>query len=87
MRLVPSLKGYFSFNVATVIGFSSVLMTYFGVNYYLSGLHSYGKGVAEGIQWPLILGFGLTAVLIIAAKAKYKKAGSENQPEMLPEDE
>ncbi len=30
------------FSVLSIFGFASVLMTYFGVNYFLSGLHSYG---------------------------------------------
>ena len=51
MRLIPSLKGIFNYNIASVLGFASVLMTYFGVNYFLSGLHSYGKGVVDGIHW------------------------------------
>ena len=29
------------FNLCSVIAFASVLMTYFGVNYFLSGMHSY----------------------------------------------
>ncbi len=44
MRLIPGLKGIFAFNFASIIGYSSILMTYFGVNYYLSGLHSYASG-------------------------------------------
>ncbi len=44
MRYIPALKSRFSFNVASLLGFFSILMTYFGVNYYLSGLHSYAKG-------------------------------------------
>jgi cytochrome c-type biogenesis protein CcsB len=43
-RMIPGLKSLFSFNVLSLFGFSSVLMTYFGVNYYLSGLHSYAGG-------------------------------------------
>lgn len=43
-RNIDGLKGYYSFNVLALFGFSSVLMTYFGVNYYLSGLHSYASG-------------------------------------------
>jgi len=50
MRLIPSLRGVFKYNLASVIGFGSVLMTYFGVNYYLSGLHSYGSGSSSGIH-------------------------------------
>jgi ABC-type transport system involved in cytochrome c biogenesis permease subunit len=30
------------FNLCSVIAFASVLMTWFGVNYFLSGMHSYG---------------------------------------------
>jgi cytochrome c-type biogenesis protein CcsB len=44
MRLIPSFKTPFSFNFGSLIGLGSVLMTYFGVNYYLSGLHSYAGG-------------------------------------------
>ena len=44
MRLIPGLKGIFAFNFASIIGYFSVIMTYFGVNYYLSGLHSYASG-------------------------------------------
>jgi cytochrome c-type biogenesis protein CcsB len=44
-RLIPGLKSKFTFNVASILAFSSVLMTFIGVNYYLSkGLHSYARG-------------------------------------------
>ena len=44
MRLIPGLKSLYTFNVASLFGMASVIMTYFGVNYYLSGLHSYAAG-------------------------------------------
>jgi len=44
MRLVPGLRGRFAFNWASVLAFGSILMTYFGVNFYLTGLHSYASG-------------------------------------------
>lgn len=44
MRFIPGLRGMYAFNVASLFGFASVMMTYFGVNYYLSGLHSYAAG-------------------------------------------
>lgn len=44
MRFIPGLRGLYAFNVASLFGFASVMMTYFGVNYYLSGLHSYAAG-------------------------------------------
>ncbi|MCF6306860.1 MAG: cytochrome c biogenesis protein CcsA [Flavobacteriaceae bacterium] len=44
MRLVPGLRGKWSFNFAAVVAFASIIMTYFGVNFYLVGLHSYASG-------------------------------------------
>lgn len=44
MRFIPGLKGLYAFNFASLFGFATVIMTYFGVNYYLSGLHSYAAG-------------------------------------------
>lgn len=44
MRFIPGFRGAYAFNVATLFGLASVMMTYFGVNYYLSGLHSYAAG-------------------------------------------
>ncbi|WGD34917.1 cytochrome c biogenesis protein CcsA [Olleya sp. YS] len=44
MRLVPGLRGRWLFNLMSVLTFGSILMTYFGVNFYLSGLHSYASG-------------------------------------------
>ncbi|WP_299181446.1 cytochrome c biogenesis protein CcsA [uncultured Aquimarina sp.] len=44
MRLVPGLRGRWFFNLMSVFAVSSILMTYFGVNFYLKGLHSYASG-------------------------------------------
>ena len=45
LRLLSKMKGEYIFNIGSVFGYSSVLMTFFGVNYYLSkGLHSYASG-------------------------------------------
>lgn len=43
-RLVPGLRGKWTFNFLSVIAFGSIMMTYFGVNFYLVGLHSYASG-------------------------------------------
>ncbi|HCR89795.1 MAG TPA: cytochrome C biogenesis protein [Prolixibacteraceae bacterium] len=73
MRLIPSLKGVYNYNFASVIGFASVLMTYFGVNYYLSGLHSYGRGTAGAVHWSVYLSIGIIAVLMVISYLKSKK--------------
>ncbi len=78
MRLIPALKGVFNYNMASIFGFASVLMTYFGVNYFLSGLHSYGKGVADGINPMVPISFGIFGVLMIWAYIKQSKFEKEN---------
>ncbi|MDD4226360.1 MAG: cytochrome c biogenesis protein CcsA [Mariniphaga sp.] len=77
MRLIPSLKGIFNYNLASVAGFASVIMTYFGVNYYLTGLHSYGQGVADRFNPVILVVFALIAGLIYLAYYK----NQNNQPE------
>jgi cytochrome c-type biogenesis protein CcsB len=64
MRMVPGLKGYFAFNLSSLLGIGSVLMTYFGVNYYLSGLHSYAKG--DPLPVPTFVYYSLAVVFILA---------------------
>lgn len=43
LHLVKRWNSLWLFNLASVIAFASVLMTFFGVNYFLSGMHSYGQ--------------------------------------------
>ncbi|WP_455755859.1 cytochrome c biogenesis protein CcsA [Sulfurimonas sp.] len=44
LRFIKEIYSEFNFAVISLLSFTSVLMTYFGVNYYLAGLHSYAKG-------------------------------------------
>ena len=44
LRFIKSIYSEFNFSVISLLSFTSVIMTYFGVNYYLAGLHSYAKG-------------------------------------------
>lgn len=43
-RLVPGLRSKWAFNFLSIVAFASIMMTYFGVNFYLAGLHSYASG-------------------------------------------
>ena len=53
LRFIPGLSGKFTFNLVSFWGFSSIIFTFFGVNFYLVGLHSYaqGEGLAEIPNW------------------------------------
>ncbi len=44
LRFIKSIYTEFKFAVISLLAYTSVIMTYFGVNYYLAGLHSYAKG-------------------------------------------
>jgi cytochrome c-type biogenesis protein CcsB len=73
MRIIPKLFGLFSYNVATIFGLASVIMTYYGVNYYLSGLHSYATGDPVPIpNWVYIV-VGVLFVLSVLAYFKKRK--------------
>lgn len=71
MRLIPQLKGLFAYNLATIFGLASVLMTYYGVNYYLSGLHSYATGDPVPVpNWVYVV---VVCIIIIGSIAYFKK--------------
>lgn len=73
MRFIPGLRGLYAFNLASLFGFASVMMTYFGVNYYLSGLHSYAAGDPVPIP-PSVYYTAITFTLISALGYwKYKR--------------
>jgi cytochrome c-type biogenesis protein CcsB len=79
MRLIPPLKGIFNYNMASILAIASVLMTYFGVNYYLSGLHSYGKGSADGVNPAVPISFAILGALMIWAYIKQSKFEKEQE--------
>ena len=74
LRFIPKANGKFLFNLVAVLGYSSVIMTYLGVNFYLGGLHSYAKG--DKIPIPVFIPITLSVVFVtaVAAYIKNKKA-------------
>ena len=78
-RNIPGLKDIFIFNLLSLFAFSSVLMTYFGVNYYLSGLHSYAGGDAVPVPVFVYITVILLVALSSAAYYKYSSVGKSNK--------
>jgi cytochrome c-type biogenesis protein CcsB len=73
-RNIPGMKDIFTFNLISLFAFSAVLMTYFGVNYYLSGMHSYASGESAPVpSFVFIIVILLTAISLLAY-LKYKPA-------------
>ena len=67
MRLVPGLRSRLAFNIASILAFGSIMMTYFGVNFYLAGLHSYAKDDQEiSVTYILISLLILTTISVFA---------------------
>ncbi len=71
MRFIPALKSNFIFNVASVVAYSSVIMTYFGVNYYLSGLHSYAAG--DPVPIPTWIYYVVSTIIIVIILASFNR--------------
>ncbi|GAB4160867.1 MAG: cytochrome c biogenesis protein CcsA [Winogradskyella sp.] len=72
MRLVPGLRGRWIYSLMSVLAFGSILMTYFGVNFYLSGLHAYASGdQILSFQFIAITLF-IIAIIAFLAYRKYK---------------
>jgi len=78
LRFIPSLKSKFVFNVVSLWGYSAILFTFFGVNFYLVGLHSYAQG--EGLGkfptwlWIVIGGFVVFTFVAWLSKRRFEKA-------------
>lgn len=70
LHLIPKLKSKYTLNVASIFAFYAIIMTSFGVNYYLSGLHSYATG--DPVPIPKFI-YVLTAILVVLSVLAYYK--------------
>ncbi|MDR2918757.1 MAG: cytochrome c biogenesis protein CcsA [Tannerella sp.] len=69
IHLIRKWYNLWLFNLCSVIAFASVLMTYFGVNFFLSGMHSYGQNDhISGIFVYLYVVAGLVVLLAVFAR-------------------
>jgi len=73
MRLIPGLRSRFGFSVASVVAFGSIMMTYFGVNFYLAGLHSYAKDDQEISVTYIVTALVIITLLSVFAYRKHLK--------------
>jgi cytochrome c-type biogenesis protein CcsB len=85
LRKVPGLKSTFALNSLALVGLSSVLMTFFGVNYYLSGMHSYGAGDPPPIPSGLYVAIVVVIALIVLARRAEQKNGDILDPDDVQE--
>lgn len=67
LRFIKSIYSDFNFSVISLLSYTSVIMTYFGVNYYLAGMHSYAKG--DPVPIPDFVPITYTILFVIIAIA------------------
>jgi cytochrome c-type biogenesis protein CcsB len=72
LRMIKGAYSDYIFSVVSLLAFTSVLMTYFGVNYYLAGLHSYAKG--DPVPVPDFVPWTYAVIAIVIAMAYSKRA-------------
>lgn len=72
LRLIKRFDTPFVLASSSFVAFASILMTYFGVNFYLSGMHSYATG--DPLPIPTWV-YYITAIAIITILLSYPKRG------------
>lgn len=77
-RFIPGLKSHFAMTSASLWGYGSIIMTFFGVNFYLSGLHSYAQGdpipIPTWVPITVVLLFCLNILAYIRYRNTYKNS-------------
>ena len=76
LRFIPAFNNRYTLNMVSVFAFGSIIMTSYGVNYYLSGLHSYAAGDPVPIPkfiYVLIAVVVLVSILAFIRNRKAKK--------------
>lgn len=73
LRFIPGLKSDYTFNFMSLWGYSTIIMTFYGVNFYLSGLHSYATGDPVPIPGWVPLTVALFATLSLVAYLRKRR--------------
>jgi len=72
LRFIKAIYSPFAYSVISLLSFTTVLMTYFGVNYYLAGMHSYAKGDPVPVPDFVPVTYAIIFVFIAIAWTKRK---------------
>ena len=73
IRIIFKKNNLLTYNVFSLFALSSLIMTFFGVNYYLSGLHSYAAGDSFPIPKWIYVVIPSLIILCFIAKFNFKK--------------
>lgn len=80
MRFIPPVSGPWPMAAASFLSVSSVIMTYFGVNYFLTGLHSYAAGdpvqIPRWVYVAVLIAFALIVASWLADRRRQWRPGA-----------
>ncbi|BCX79191.1 cytochrome c biogenesis protein CcsA [Campylobacter sp. 19-13652] len=72
IRFVPRLNNQYAFAALSMFAYWAIIMTYFGVNFYLSGMHSYAAG--DPLPVPNFVYVAIAIMIILALLATRAKS-------------
>src|SRR5690606_17170809 len=82
LRFIPALSGKFTFNAVSLWSYSAILFTFFGVNFFLVGLHSYAQGDGLG-KFPMGVVVGAVIVYFFTEFAGLQNRRYRKEPSMI----
>ncbi len=77
LRKIPKANNMLVLNTAALLSFGSIIMTFLGVNYYLSGMHSYGQGTPP--PFPVLVYFIIIGLVILVIWAYNSEKRNKQQ--------
>ncbi len=69
----PGMRGKFLFLIGSIFSYAAIVMTFFGVNYFLGGMHSYAGEGSVSIPLGVYISVPLLILLIWKANKNNKK--------------
>jgi ABC-type transport system involved in cytochrome c biogenesis permease subunit len=83
LRLIPGSHNAIIYNLASLWAFSTIIMTSFGVNYYLSGLHSYAKGDPIPVPFWVYMAVIILFIVSVVAYLRFSKLSDAEKRQLL----
>lgn len=85
-RWIPALNRPWVLASGSFLSIASIIMTYFGVNYFLVGLHSYAQGEAARVPTWVWLGSGIMLLLVLVSGWFDRNRSWGVSPEQVPQE-
>ena len=71
IRFIPKLNNQYAFAATSMFAYWAIIMTYFGVNFYLSGMHSYAAG--DPVPMPDFVWITMLIMVVLTIVAYFRR--------------